>query len=98
MQDFKRKEKETCKMVSKKKTEAERSQGDLFRVMLRDVVDPKHPLVILGNAINWEIIERKLSALFCQNNGRPALAIRMIVGLLYLKHAYDIGDGALLET
>lgn len=85
-------------MVPKKKTEAERSQGDLFRVMLRDVVDPKHPLVILGNAIDWDVIEKKISPLFSQNNGRPALPIRMIVGLLYLKHAYDIGDGALLET
>ena len=85
-------------MVPKKETELERSQGDLFRVMLRDVVDPKHPLVILGNAINWEVIERKISPLFCQNNGRPALPIRMIVGLLYLKHAYNLGDRVLLDT
>ena len=85
-------------MVPKKKREGERSQGDLFRVMLRDVVDPKHPLVIVGNAINWEVIERKITPLFCQNNGRPALPIRMIAGLLYLKHAYNLGDGVLLET
>ena len=39
-------------MLSKKITERESKQGDLFRVMLRDVVDPKHPLVILANSIN----------------------------------------------
>ena len=59
--------------------------------MLRDVVDPKHPLVILANSINWELIEKKISPLFCANNGRPALAVRMVTGLLYL-NAYNLGD------
>ena len=66
--------------------------------MLRDVVDPKHPLVILANSINWEVIEKNISPLFCSNNGRPALAVRMVTGLLYLKNAYNFGDKALLET
>jgi hypothetical protein len=39
-------------MLSAKIAERESKQGDLFRVMLRDVVDPKHPLVILANSIN----------------------------------------------
>ena len=66
--------------------------------MLRNVVDPKHPLVILANSINWEVIEKNISPLFWANNGRPALAVRMVTGLLYLKNAYNLGDKALLET
>ena len=66
--------------------------------MLRDVVDPKHPLVIFANSINWEVIEKNIPPLFCANNGRPALAVRMVTGLLYLKNAYNFGDKALLET
>ena len=85
-------------MVSKKISDNERNQGDLFKVMLRDVVDPKHPMVILANSINWEIIETKIAPLFCANNGRPALSIRMIVALLYLKHAYNLSDSLLLNT
>ena len=85
-------------MLAKKITENEKNQGDLFRVMLRDVVDRKHPLVILANSINWDFIEKKLAPLFCTNNGRPALAVRMITGLLYLKNAYNLGDEALLEN
>lgn len=40
-------------MVPSKILDHEKNQGDLFRVMLRDVVDPKHPMVILANSINW---------------------------------------------
>ena len=69
-------------MVPSKISDNERNQGDLFRVMLRDVVDPKHPMVILANSINWEGIEKNIEPLFCSNNGRPCLPIRMIVALL----------------
>ena len=85
-------------MLPKKISDTERNQGDLFKVMLRDAVDPKHSLVILANSINWETIETKIAPLFCSNNGRPALSVRMIVALLYLKHAYNLGDSTLLDT
>lgn len=65
--------------MPKKITDNERNQGDLYKVMLRDVVDPKHPLVILADSIEWEAIEAKIAPLFCANNGRPALPVRMIV-------------------
>ena len=56
-------------MLSAKIAERESKQGDLFRVMLRrDVVDPKHPLVIFANSINWEVIEKNISPLFYSNN------------------------------
>jgi hypothetical protein len=51
-------------MLSAKIAERESKQGDLFRVMLRDVVDPKHPLVIFANSIKWEVIEKNIPPLF----------------------------------
>ena len=51
-------------MLSAKIAERESKQGDLFRVMLRDVVDTKHPLVIFANSINREVIEKNISPLF----------------------------------
>jgi IS5 family transposase len=92
------KKKGNLQMVPSKISDNERNQGDLFRVMLRDVVDPKHPMVILANSINWEVIEKNIEPLFCSNNGRPGLPIRMIVALLYLKNAYNLSDGLLLNT
>ncbi len=74
-------------MLPKKISENDRNQGDLFKVMLRDVVDMKHPLVTLANSINREAIENKIAPLFCSNNGRPALPVRMIAALFYLKNA-----------
>lgn len=51
-------------MIPKKISYNDKNQGDLFRVMLRDVVDPKHPMVILANSINWEAIETKITPSF----------------------------------
>jgi hypothetical protein len=34
-------------------------QRDLFRVELANIIDPKHPLVVLGEKIDWTVsIER----------------------------------------
>jgi hypothetical protein len=60
-------------MLSAKIAERESKEGDLFRVMLRDVVDPKHPLVIFANSINWEVIEKNIPPLFCATTSNAAL-------------------------
>ncbi len=44
------------------------------------------------SAIDWEMFERELSPLYCQDNGRPAEPVRLMVGLLILKHIRDFYD------
>jgi IS5 family transposase len=64
--------------------------GDLFRFPLAEHLNPKHELVLLGDAMNWSEIERTVSAPFASTTGRPALLPSLVVGLLYLQHAYCI--------
>lgn len=62
-----------------------------------DLLNPKHPLFILSNTINWEIFEHSFLPLYCPDNGRPAKPIRLMVGLLMLKHIRNISDESVVE-
>lgn len=68
------------------------SHGDLFRSSLEQILDRSHPLYVLANKIDWERFEQSFGALFAQKHGRPALPTRLVVGLHYLKHAYNESD------
>ena len=67
-------------------------QGDLFQVELERLVAGDHPLVQLGRRIDWGRFEKQMSPLYCEGKGRPATATRLMVGLHYLKHTYDLSD------
>ena len=59
---------------------------------LESMLDSKHPLYILANLINWDCFEEAFSPLYCSNNGRPPKPIRLMVGLLILKHLRNVSD------
>jgi transposase, IS5 family len=59
---------------------------------LRDLLDKKHPLYQLAAAINWQIFEQSLGKYYAADVGRPGLPIRLLVGLHYLKHLYNLSD------
>ena len=50
------------------------------------------PLFQLGNQIGWPIFDRECGHLFVENVGRPGLPTRLVVGLHYLKHAFNESD------
>jgi IS5 family transposase len=54
--------------------------------------------VLLGDAMDWAQIERSFSAHFTGTTGRPALAPRLVAGLLFLPHAYDCSDEIAVNT
>lgn len=64
---------------------------------LKDTLNQKHPLFILANRVNWKIFEDEFSPLYCLDNGRPAKPIRLMVGLLILKHIRNISDESVVE-
>lgn len=68
-----------------------------FFYSFEDMLNPKHPLFILANAIDWENFEKEFSPLYCQDNGRPAKPIRLMVGLLMLKHIRNLSDESVVE-
>jgi len=67
-------------------------QRDLFRIELQHLVDRGHPLVQLADQIQWEQFDSSFTPLFCTDNGRAACAVRLMVGLHYLKHTFDLSD------
>ena len=66
-------------------------QGNLFRPILKEIVNPKHELVILAQRIDWNEFEQHFSVLY-SHTGQPGTAIRTMVGLLLLKRMYNLGD------
>ena len=59
---------------------------------LEDMLSHEHPLFQLSNKINWKRFENASSPLYCSNNGRPAHPIRLMCGLLILKHLRNVSD------
>ena len=57
---------------------------DLFRAELMEQINLKHPLVKLAQLIEWEKIDAICAHHFPSQRGRPAIASRLIAGLLSL--------------
>lgn len=72
------------------------NQLSLFLPM-KNMLDQNHPLFILATVINWSKFEVAFNPLYCQDNGRPAKPIRLMVGLLMLKHIRNISDESVVE-
>lgn len=96
---------------------------DFFRSRLDQMIDLRHPLVILASRMPWQEIEASLAHQFARqvkagksvqdiglfgaqtlrvgggvsNAGRPRLPIRLMVSLLYLKHAFNESDEGVVE-
>ena len=73
-------------------------QGDLFRSRLDQFLDSSHPLFKLAQSIDWQSFESEFEPLYDAGNGRPGLPIRLMVGLHYLKHLYDVSDEVVVAT
>lgn len=80
-------------MISKVKQISQRA----FSFSLSDTLDQRHPLFILANKISWSTFEDEFKELYCSDNGRPAKPIRLMVGLLILKHLRNISDENIVE-
>ena len=72
-------------IMSKKRSEP---TNDLFLQRLDTMLDQRQALYQLSHVFDWEGIETDFEDL-CAERGRPAKPIRLIVGLLLLKHIED---------
>jgi IS5 family transposase len=71
---------------------------DLFQQELVELIDMQRPLVKLAALIDWQVFEREWSGFFPSTVGRPALPPRLVAGLLYLQHTYNVSDEVLVES
>lgn len=68
-----------------------------FFSSLADMLNQSHPLYKLADKIDWAKFDTAFAPLYCQNNGRPAKPIRLMCGLLILKHLRNLSDESLVE-
>lgn len=71
--------------------------SSLFYSSLSVMLNQKHPLFILAEQIKWSVFEEAFAPLYCLDNGRPAKPIRLMVGLLILKHLRNVSDEQIVE-
>ena len=70
--------------------------SDLFRNHLENLLDQRHELYRLADLIDWPAFDAAFGELYCPDNGCPAKATRLMVGLQYLKHTYGLSDDAVV--
>ena len=73
-----------------------RGGKDLFRERLDAIIDLKHPLVRLAGLVPWSDFDEAFGC-FYRPLGRPAKPTRLMVGLHYLKHTFDLSDEVTVE-
>lgn len=67
-------------------------QCELFGAHLSELLNPEHPLYVLAERLDWSQFDAAIDACYAEELGRPGVNTRLMVGLLYLKHAYDESD------
>lgn len=72
-------------------------QLELLRPRLDLMLNMEHELCQLGEKINWNKFEVEFAGYFPSKTGKPALATRLILGVLYLKYTYNLSDEAVVE-
>ena len=67
------------------------NQSSFLLPSLKEQLDPKHPIYLLNERINWSVIEEDFKKLY-SHTGRPSKPIRLMVSLLFLKQLEDLSD------
>jgi IS5 family transposase len=70
-----------------------KSDLDIFRSRLENIIDMRHPTVLLAQRIDWDAIAASFGKFFTEK-GRPALPTRLLVGLHLIKHMEGLSDEA----
>lgn len=64
---------------------------------LSDMLNQSHPLYKLADEIDWNKFDDAFEPLYCHDNGRPGKPIRLMCGLLILKHLRNLSDESVVE-
>lgn len=76
------------KPISKPKTQTQPMIG----WSLEMVLDADQELYKLAQILDWAALETEFGALYCPDNGRPGIPIRLMAGLHLLKHTFSLSD------
>lgn len=73
------------------------SQFDMFRSHFNQILNTQHSLCQLADKIDWPSFDAEFVDCYSEDMGRPGNAIRLMVGLHYLKHAFDESDESVVQ-
>ena len=65
---------------------------ELFRSHFDQILNQNHELLGLAGKIDWPRFDAAFAECYVENMGAPGKAIRLMVGLHYLKHMFDESD------
>lgn len=65
---------------------------DLFRAQLSQILNLDHPLIRLSGKMDWAGLEAEIDLQYSPGPGQPPLPTRLMVGLHYLKYAFNESD------
>lgn len=77
--------------MSKPRDKRETGEQDLFRSRLDQIINMKHELVRLAQAIDSPVLEERFGAVYSDGPGMPPLPTRLM-GLAILKHTFHLSD------
>lgn len=81
----------------KPRVASETVQRDLFQAQFDQILNLDHPLCVLAGRIDWKRFDELFAECYSPDMGAPAKSIRLLVGLHYLKHAFNESDPSVLE-
>ena len=68
-------------------------QENLFKNRLSNQLNPRNELFRLAKIIPWEVLEKECGDLFKnQTQGRPAISVRLMIGVLLLQNMHNLSD------
>jgi IS5 family transposase len=71
-------------------------QEDMFPSRLDNIINMRHELVKLSQAMDWNFLELKVNSYY-STEGRPGIPVQLIVGLNILKQMYNLSDDGVCE-
>ena len=80
----------------KPKKQVHSACDDLFRMRLEQMLGQRHELYRLAGKIDWSVVKERFDPLYSEE-GRPAIAIRLMAGRHYLKHTFNEPDETVVE-
>ena len=72
-------------------------QADLLLPRLDQIINMKHPMVLLAEKIDWQFLGGRFAMLCVEGPGQPGLPTRLVAGLFILKHMENLSDEVLHE-
>jgi IS5 family transposase len=74
-----------------------RDEFELFQAHFDQLLNPGHELILLANQVDWPGLDAAFTDCYSPDMGAPAKAVRLMVGLHYLKYTFNKSDESVVE-